>query len=141
MNCINLTGRITKDLELKKSPSGLSYVRFTLAVNRVGATKEDEKRADFIRCIAWNKTAELLVKYCGKGSQIGVSGKLTETTLETDGERKTFYDVSVERVDLLGGSQRTDAAPVAPKKKIEPSLDPVDDFNAEDGLPFSLGDV
>lgn len=141
MNCVNLTGRITKDLELKKSPSGLSYVRFILAVNRVGATKEDEKRADFIRCIAWSKTAELLVKYCGKGSQIGVSGKLTETTLETDGERKTFYDVSVERVDLLGGSQRTDTAPVAPKKKIEPSLDPVDDFNAEDGLPFSLGDV
>lgn len=129
MNSINLTGRITKEIELKTTASGIPYIRFTLAVPRVGV-KEGEKKADFIRCIAWKKTAELMSKYCSKGSQIGVNGKLTESTIESNGESKTFYDVNVNSIDLLGGkpeSKPQTTAPVAPE----------DDCS----LPFPLEDA
>lgn len=139
MNSINLTGRITKDLELKTTGSGVSYMRFTLAVPRVGV-REGEKKADFIRCIAWKKTAELMSKYCSKGSQIGVNGKLTESTIESNGESKTFYDVNVNSIDLLGGkpeSKPQTTAPVAPQMDNTPAAAPEDDY----GLPFPLEDA
>ena len=139
MNSINLTGRITKEIELKTTASGIPYIRFTLAVPRVGV-KEGEKKADFIRCIAWKKTAELMIKYCSKGSQIGVNGKLTESTIESNGESKTFYDVNVNSIDLLGGkteSKPQSTAPVAPQMDNTPAAAPEDDY----GLPFPLEDA
>lgn len=139
MNSINLTGRITKEIELKTTATGLPYIKFTLAVPRVGV-KEGEKKADFIRCIAWKKTAELMSKYCSKGSQIGVNGKLTESTIESNGESKTFYDVNVNSIDLLGGkpeSKPQTPAPVAPRTDNTPAADPEDDY----GLPFPLEDA
>ena len=66
MNKIMLIGRLTKDIDLKKSQSGMSVARFTLAVNRM---KKDE--ADFISCVVFDKRADTMYQYLGKGSQIG----------------------------------------------------------------------
>lgn len=130
MNSINLTGRITKEIELKTTKSGIHYLRFTLAVPRVGV-KEGEKKADFIPCIAWKKTAELMSKYCSKGSQIGVNGKITESTIENNGESKTYYDITVNSIDLLGG--KSESKPESKPQETE--------YIDEDGLPFPLEDA
>ena len=71
INNVTLTGRITKDLELQQSQAGKSYCKFSIAVNGM---KKDE--TDFLNCIAWEKTAEILCQYSAKGSQIGVTGRI-----------------------------------------------------------------
>ena len=65
-NCV-IIGRITKDPELKKTQSGVSFIRFTLAVNRSFKDDSGETQADFINCIAWRAQAENLAKYMRKG--------------------------------------------------------------------------
>ena len=129
MNNCNFTGRITKELELKTTSSGINYVRFKLAVNRTNV-KEGDKKADLLPCIAWKKTAELLCKYCGKGSHIGITGKLTESTTGEGESRKTYYDIIVNSVDLLSGKPKPETPPEPPKQ--EPPLD------TEYDLPFDL---
>lgn len=106
MNKVNLIGRITKDLELKKTQSGVSMTDFTLAVNRV-YKQDGQPDADFIRIKAWKKKAEVLCQYCGKGHQIGVSGRI-ETGSYIDKNGSTVYttDVVAEDIYFLGSKQK-----------------------------------
>lgn len=109
MNQTQLIGRLTKDPELKYSPSGVPVVRFTLAVNR--EMKRDE--ADFINCIAFNKVAESLANYQKKGSRIGVVGRIQTGSYENQqGQRIFTTDVIASNIEYLdtrsdstGGSQ------------------------------------
>ena len=73
MNRVWLTGRTTKDIELRYTIGGtpIAVTRFTLAVDR-RKTKDGNQEADFVNCQAWGKTAELLEKYVHKGNKIGV---------------------------------------------------------------------
>lgn len=75
-NSINLVGRITADLELKKTQSDSTYCRFSIAVNRGKHPTTGEDMVDFFDCITWNASAESLVKYQGKGSKILVTGRI-----------------------------------------------------------------
>jgi len=101
LNLFVANGRITKDLELRKSQSGVSNVRFTLAVNRNRKNDQGETEADFINCVAFNKTAELLVQYCGKGSKINIQGSLQTGSYEKDGQRIFTTDVMVNQIEFL----------------------------------------
>lgn len=140
MNNINLTGRITKDPELKETSNGVKYARFTIAVSRIGA-KEGAQKADFIPCIAWKKTAEILCQYCVKGQMLGVNGRLSAEMYEKDGEKKTAYEVIALSLEMIGGkpeSKPQEAAPVVPTTKIESSTDSfIEDVNNIE-LPFEL---
>ena len=71
INLVVLTGRLTKDPELKYSAGGTAYCRFTIAVNRAF----DKEKSDFISCTAFGKTAELIAEYVKKGYQLGVQGR------------------------------------------------------------------
>ena len=85
MNNVMIIGRITKDLELRTTSNDKSVCEFTLAVNRKGI-----EGTDYITCIVWNKSAENLVKYQGKGSLIAVAGSLRVEKYQ-DKENKTRY--------------------------------------------------
>lgn len=98
MNKVILIGRITKDLELRRTNTNLAYCKFTLAVNRM-FSKNNE--ADFINCVAWKKTAENLVKYMGKGSQIGVVGNIQTGSYEKNGQRVYTTEVNCEQIHFL----------------------------------------
>lgn len=78
INRVILVGRLTRDPALRKTASGRSVVSFTLAVDRrKGAnTDPNQPTADFIPCVAWNQTADLISQYMHKGSQIGVEGRI-----------------------------------------------------------------
>ena len=78
INRIILVGRLTRDPELRSTQSGKSVVSFTLAVDRRKSRDADPNMptADFISCVAWNQTAELMSRYTHKGSQIGVEGRI-----------------------------------------------------------------
>ena len=100
MNTVVLSGRMAKDPELKYTSGGKANARFTLAVQR---TKDE---ADFINCVAWEKTAETIVEYFKKGSQIAVQGSIRTGSYEKDG--KTIYttDVWVYKFDFFGSSNQ-----------------------------------
>lgn len=82
INNIVLVGRTTKVIELKQNKNGTSYVQFTLAVNRPYKDEQGQQQADFITCVAWNKTAEILSTYVSKGTMIGVEGRLQVRSYE-----------------------------------------------------------
>lgn len=101
INNISLTGRITRDLELRKTQSGTSVVSFTLAVNR-RFKQEGQPEADFINCVAWSGTADFMSKYLAKGSLIGVEGRIQTRNYEDKQGNKVFVtEVVAENVSFL----------------------------------------
>lgn len=90
-NVVVLIGRLTKDIDLKKSQSGMSVARFTLAVNRM---KKDE--ADFISCVVFDKRADTMYQYLHKGSQVAIEGRIQTGSYEKDGRRVYTTEVVIE---------------------------------------------
>lgn len=93
INNVVLTGRVTKDIELKVTPTGKSVCSFSLAVNRK-FVQDGERQADFINCQLWGKSAETLEKYGKKGMLIGVEGRL-QTRNYTNQQGQTVYVTEV----------------------------------------------
>ena len=101
MNAVVLVGRTTKDIELRRTGSGTAVASFTLAVNRDFKT-QDEQDADFIQCVAWKKTAELLEQYVHKGDRIAVSGSIrTRNYTGNDGRKVYVTEVLANHVEFL----------------------------------------
>lgn len=102
INNVSLTGRITKDLEQRNTNSGKAFVNFTLAVDRRFKDQNGERQADFIQIQAWGKTAEILCKYAGKGSLIGVEGRIQTRNYENNqGQRVYVTEVVAENITFL----------------------------------------
>lgn len=108
MNNVCLTGRLTRDPELRYTPSGAAVVRFTLAVDRrmtkekrAEAESKNQPTADFITCTAWNKTAELIANYLQKGRKIAVQGRIQTGSYEKDGRTVYTTDIVVETMEFL----------------------------------------
>lgn len=100
MNIVALMGRLTADPELKTTNSGLSYCRFTLAVDR---RFSKEKQADFISCVAWRQTAEFVSRYFSKGSQMALNGSIqTGSYTDNSGNKRYTTDVVVDNVYFTG---------------------------------------
>ena len=118
INNIVLVGRTTKAIELKQNKNGTNYVQFTLAVNRPYKDEQGGQQADFITCVAWNKTAEILSTYVSKGTLIGVEGRLQVRNYENEaGVRQYLSEVLVNRFTFLES------------KKSSTIPEPVEPFN------------
>ena len=102
MNKIELTGRITKEIELIYTQSNKAVGNFSLAVNRKFKNKNEEYETDFINCIVFDKLAETIKKYVKKGDLIGVCGRLqVRNYTDKDGNKKYITEVVVEEIDFL----------------------------------------
>ena len=99
LNHIVLMGRLTRDVELRTTQSGVSVASFTLACDRDFGGRDGEKETDFIDCVAWRHTADFLEKYSGKGRNICVVGKLDQNKWEDkDGNKRSKLEVQVDNV-------------------------------------------
>lgn len=96
MNQINLIGRLTADPELRYTPNGTPVVTFRLAVRRNRKNQNGEYETDFIDCVAWQKSAEIIANNMNKGNMFGVSGRLQVREYEYEGQRRRAYEVVVE---------------------------------------------
>ena len=97
MNKIMLVGRLTKDPELRYTQSGTAVTSFTLAVNR-----RFSKEADFINCVAWQKTGEFVAEYFKKGSALGLEGRLQVRTYDSEnGQKHWVTEVVAEQVEFV----------------------------------------
>lgn len=107
LNQVTLMGRMTRDPELKYTANEKAVVSFTIAVDR---DYKGEDAADFIDCVAWNKTADMVDRYFHKGERIIVSGRIQTRTWETnDGKKRKATEVIADRVYFVE-SKRGDTA-------------------------------
>lgn len=102
INNVVLTGRLTKDPELKYTSNGTAVGSFTLAVNRKFTNQSGEREADYIMCVAWKKTAETIANHLRKGSLIGVEGRIQTRTYDNQqGQRVYVTEIVVESFTFL----------------------------------------
>jgi len=103
LNKVIIMGRITKDLEVRMTPSGTAVLRFTVAVDRMPAKQGGEKQTDFISCVAFGKRAEFINQYFGKGRLIAIEGNIKTGSYEDKGGRTVYTtDIWVDSVSFTG---------------------------------------
>lgn len=138
MNNFSGIGRITKELELRKTPTGKSVLSFSIAINR----RYDKDTTDFINCVAWERTAEFIDMYLGKGVMVGIEGELqNKRYTDRDGNQRTTYEVLVMNVTPIEWKNKEESYEVTsqPKPTRSPQTKPDDDLVLDitsDDLPF-----
>lgn len=149
INSVVLVGRLTKDIELRKTQSGLSVASFTVACDRrlsQAQKNNNEQSADFINCVTWRGSADFLGKYARKGDTVGVEGRLQTRTYDRDGQRVYVTEVLANSVNLLHSKQTVQSqeqASYEPQPTQEPKPQQMSDFDylpnvdvSSDDLPF-----
>lgn len=129
INNVILSGRLTADPELKMSQNNKKYSQFTLAVDKY---VNGQQQADFISCIAWERTAEVLTQYTKKGSKINVVGRIsTRTYKNNQGINVYVTEVIVQQLELLDSKLKEE------KPQEQQSFDDTSSFTiTSDDLPF-----
>lgn len=107
MNQVALVGRITKDPILRRISEGRVQTSFVLAVNRSFKNQNGEVDADFVLCTMWGKGAENTAKHCGKGSLIGVGGRIQSRTYEREDKSRVYVtEVIGEDIRFIATKKR-----------------------------------
>lgn len=134
LNKVIILGRITNDLEVRQTPSGLAVLRFAVALD---AGKD--KPAYFIDCVAWRQQAEFINNYFGKGRLIAIEGKLSTRTWEDkQGNKRKVTEVIVDSVSFTGEPKvGTQNAPSQPAQS-EPigDLSGFEEVISDGSIPF-----
>ena len=143
MNRLTIIGNLTRDPELRTTPSGTNVCSFTVAVNRRGRrdAQSNQPEADFFRVSAWNQLGENCARYLAKGRKVCVVGPVSVRTYQgSDGQTRASLEVMANDVEFLSSRYETDgeagyAAPAAPAPAGE---SPSAGFTAveTDELPF-----
>ena len=127
MNKVFLTGRLTDNVEKKSSANGTDYVKFSVAVDKY--SKDKQKSAIFVNCVAFGHSANFLAKYCSKGSMLTIEGELDcNTKTRDDGSKVTYWTVVANAVEA---NKPTQAEPTP-----APEPEPVSSY--EDDMPFEM---
>ena len=125
MNNVSLVGRLTADVDLNITPSGVSVCSFTLAVKRPNV----KDTTDFIKCVAWRGTAEIISKFFSKGSMLSLTGVLTSRKFEDkNGNTHVVYEVVANTVGFCESKRETVNDEQQPKYEEIPT---------DDDLPFN----
>ena len=105
LNRVTLIGNLTRDPELRYTPSGAAVAKFGLAINeRFKSGDEWKERTVFVDVTVWGKQAETCAEYLGKGRSVCVDGRLSYSAWETDdGQKRSKLEVTADRVIFLGG--------------------------------------
>ena len=128
LNKLEYQGRLTADIELKQTQSGVSFTEFTVAWSE--KYKEVETKC-FLRCKTWRQTAEFLSKYFKKGSELIIEGKMVTEQWEKDGQTQSRTICDVEKVHFCGSKSDNggNSAPTSSAPKME-------EIGDDDSLPF-----
>lgn len=119
LNNINLIGRVTKEIELKKTQTNKSVIKFTLAVDD-GKDGQGNSRTQFIDCQAWEGLADTIQKYVLKGDMVNINGKLINNNYETNGIKYYSYLVLVNGMTLLPNKRLEQKHPAQVANQYEP---------------------
>ena len=130
MNKVYLIGNLTRDPELSETSSGISFCRFSIAVNRTFANADGNREADFFNITVWRTQAENCSKFLKKGSKVAVVGSLQNHSYEDkDGVKRTLTDIVASEIEFLSTGSRLDEG--EPVKK-----GPITEVEDDNDLPF-----
>lgn len=134
MNKIIVTGNLTKDPDYGETSGGVSFCKFSVAVNRSYTNSEGERQTDFFPVTAWRGLADNCGKYLKKGSKVLVSGSLQNRSYEDkDGNKRTVSEIVANDVEFLTPKQEQQHEEYTPPSKKKPQLQAFDD---DEDLPF-----
>jgi single-strand DNA-binding protein len=130
-------GRLTKDIEMRQTPNGVSLARFSIAVTRRFKNSNGEYDADFINCIAWRKTGEFIARYFQKGSMMAVVGSIQTRSWDgNDGKKQYATEVIVDEAYFTGSKSENSTG-----SNTDLSDSSIDDLNSQYGDDFAtIGD-
>jgi single-strand DNA-binding protein len=148
MNRVVLVGRLVRDPnELRRSANNNAVISFTIAVdNRF--TKQEDRKADYVPCVAWSKTAEIVSQYARKGALVGVEGRLQSRNYEKEGQKIFVLELLVDNIQFLEtkavaeqrrAAEASSPAPrsTSPKQAMPEVEDDSSQINLnDDDLPF-----
>lgn len=111
INRVVLVGRLTRDVEVRKTQSNLSVASFTVACDNRRRAQDGtvQNNADFISCVAWRQTADFLGQYARKGALVGVEGRLQSRSYDRDGQKVYVTEVVCDNVQLLESRSQSEA--------------------------------
>ena len=133
MNKVILMGRLTKDIEMRQTPNGVSLVRFSIAVTRRFKNSNGEYDADFINCVAWRKTGEFIARYFQKGSMIAIVGSIQTRSWDgNDGKKQYATEVIVDEAYFTGSKSESGTG-----GNTDLSDSGLDDLNSQYGEDFA----
>lgn len=133
MNKIIITGRLTRDPEMKTLSTGTEKCRFTVAVDR-RRKKDQPPRTDFFDCDAWGNTGAFVNNWFKKGSPITVIGRMESNKSTKEEDKHTYWTLNVDEIEFqMGKSERSDSVP-APEVDEQSGMEKVD--VSTDELPF-----
>lgn len=130
MNCVNIMGRLTRDVEIRYSNrQDMAVARFSVAVNRSFKNAEGKYDADFINCVAFGKAAETIEKYFRKGDRILIQGEWRTGNYKTNDGRTVYTnDLNVQKFDFLESrSDRQNNQRMGAKPQSRPQPQPATD--------------
>lgn len=133
-NSCHLIGRLTKDIEIRKTNSGKNVTQFTLAVTR------DKDHSDFINCVAWNKLAELLYNKFSKGDELAVEGHLQTRTYDRNGITQFVTELVVESMSFTHGNKPKEGYKSTNTAQTSSYTSQTNEFE-QDGLDISNEDL
>ena len=137
MNKVILMGRLTKDVEMRQTPNGVSLARFSIAVTRRFKNSNGEYDADFINCVAWRQTGEFIARYFQKGSMIAIVGSIQTRSWDgNDGKKQYATEVIVDEAYFTGSKSENSTG-----GNTDLSDSGLDDLNSQYGEDFAtIGD-
>ena len=147
INSVVLVGRLTHDIEVRKTASSLSVAAFTVACDRRLSQEQKNngaQSADFINCVAWRGSADFLGNYAHKGDTVGVEGRLQTRSYDRDGQRVYVVEVLANSVNLLHSKQTVQSqeqASYEPQPTQEPKPQQMSDFDYLPNVDVSSGDL
>ena len=136
MNVVALTGRLTSTPELRKTPSGVSVTRFTIAVDRNYTPKGEEKKVDFLDCLAWRNNAEFICNYFEKGQMIAVNGEINTGSYEKDGIKRKTWEIVVDNASFCGSKAEGNNQAAPNQVELSNNAPDFEDLPPDDDLPF-----
>ena len=140
LNKVILMGRFTRDPELRSTPQGVTTCSFSIAVDRNFVRQGEDRKADFINCVAWRQTAEFISKYFRKGSMVALEGSIqTRSWDDQDGKKRYATDVVVNQVyfaESKRDSQATGDDVYSQAVDFGSLPEPISPMGTDDDLPF-----
>ncbi|MBC7343127.1 MAG: single-stranded DNA-binding protein [Clostridia bacterium] len=137
LNRVILIGRLTRDPELRYTPSGVPVASFTLAVDRPFTNQQGERGTDFIRIVAWRKLGETCSNNLNKGRLVAVEGRLQIRSYDaSDGTRRQAAEVVADDVRFLDRPREGQGSSTPPAADAPGFEDLDEEFPPEDEVPF-----
>ena len=124
LNVVAVSGRLGRNPEMKSTNNGNSVANFSVAVDQGYG---EQKTTSWVRCVAWQKTAEFVSKFFQKGDMIILSGRLQGRSWEQDGVKREVLEVVAEKIDFAGEKKKS-------QSNVEKAL--ASEPDPEDPIPF-----